>query len=102
MERIINRDSKIQLIRAYLEKKISPEEIENKYSVTRATIEDWINKFFNEAGRFFDNEGLSIDYDNKLKNLNEAIKEKEKIISCLERDNYELKKIIYTFKDDED
>ena len=31
MERIINRDSKIQLIRAYLEKKISPEEIENKF-----------------------------------------------------------------------
>ena len=52
MEKIINKDSKLQLIRAYLEHKITPEEIEKKYAVNRITIEDWINKFFNEASRF--------------------------------------------------
>jgi len=102
MEKIINRDSKIQLIRAYLEKRLSTEEIEKKYAVSQVTIEDWINKLFNEAGRFFENENFINDYNDKLKVMNEMIKEKEKIISCLERDNYELKKIIYTFEDDID
>jgi transposase-like protein len=99
---MITRDSKLQLIRACLENKITPEEIEKKYAVNRLTIEDWINTFFNEAGRFFENENLIKDIDCKLKTMSETIKEKEKIISCLERDNYELKKIIYTFEEDND
>ena len=102
MEKIINKDSKLQLIRAYLEHKITPEEIEKKYAVNRITIEDWINKFFNEASRFFENENFAGDIDCKLRTMNETLREKEKIISCLERDNYELKKIIYTFEDEGD
>jgi transposase-like protein len=102
MEKILNRDTKLQIIRAYLEHNIPTEEIEKKYSIDGDTIRGWIHKFFSEANRFFENENLTNDIDGRLKVMNDTIREKEKIISTLERDNYELKKIIYTFNDEEE
>jgi hypothetical protein len=100
MEKIFSRDSKLQIIRAYLEHSLLSEELEKKYCLDINTIRDWINKFFSEANRFFENENVVNDIDGKLKLMSDTIREKEKIISHLERDNYELKKIIYTFDDE--
>lgn len=102
MDTIFNHDKKLQLIREYLEKRITPEEINERYAVDKNTIDNWINQLFREADRFFGNENFINDIEQKIKKMSEMIREKEKIISCLERDNYELKKIIYTFGDEEE
>jgi len=102
METIFNRDSKLQIMRAYLEKGISFDKIQSEYAIDKNTVEDWIRKLLEDADHFFEREKLDSEFDSKIKKMSDTIKEKEKIISVLERDNYELKKITYTFKDDDE
>lgn len=102
METQFNRDKKLQIMKTYLEKAVSFDNHEVECAVDKNIVEKWIAKLFEDANHFFENEKHYSDLDTKIQSMSDTIKEKDRIITHLERDNYELKKIIYSFKDDDD
>jgi transposase-like protein len=91
-----NAEFIVKLIREHFEEQLSLDEISARYGIQTELIAKWKRELLEGAIMIFSNQNI-LDYiknETRIKSLKARIKQKEKIILELEKDNFELKKML--------
>jgi transposase-like protein len=86
----------VKLIREHFEDQLSVDEISTRYGIQPELLAKWRKELLEGAVMIFSNPSIldQIKIENSIRTLKTRIKQKEKIILELEKDNFELKKML--------
>jgi transposase len=91
----------VKIIKDHIEGKVNLDELYQKYGIETELLNKWKSELFDRAVMIFSNENSTEnDSEYKLRLLEKKIKQKEKLILELERDNYELKRMLCSINDE--